>query len=345
MGTIAFVRVILRVGASPNNAARRRVVVQFALLSPFAPRKDALSRSERRQTVPLPSGVNLLTCSLFALRCRYLSDYAPRNLTMSRILMAALLAILAIATPRAFAQTAVLVVKSATIAPTKANGAAWDFPLVGKKALPDPFVKLWVYDPDGAQADYGETAVDWDTLTPIWNKDIAQVKAGQSLKIGEWDKDLKYDDLIGRGTYKLTEATVEKGSFNLRFDQVRFLKFAVRKSAQTRSETRVTLMQPYPGPNSANRLERSKDRTRAVILVHGLDLRDDGGSVSTPRFADWQGSTSPLVKSLSRHADVFSIAYAQNTAVEEIASFPELREAVGNVKQLGYRSEEHTSEL
>src|SRR5262249_11517966 len=80
------------------------------------------------------------------------------------------------------AQTAVLVARSATIAPTKANGAAWDFPLVGKKALPDPYVKVWVYDADGAQADYGETAVAWDTLSPVWNKDIAKIKAGQKLK-------------------------------------------------------------------------------------------------------------------------------------------------------------------
>src|SRR5947208_731277 len=101
---------------------------------------------------------------------------------MSRRTVLTLLALLALA-PFTGAQTAVLVVKSAAIAPTKANGNAWDFPLVGKKALPDPFVKIWVYDTDGAQADYGETWVEWDTLTPTWNKDIVKIKAGQTFKI------------------------------------------------------------------------------------------------------------------------------------------------------------------
>src|SRR5712692_9423512 len=91
---------------------------------------------------------------------------------MSRIPLLWLLVMLAVSTPRAMGETVVLVVKSATIAATKANGAAWDFPLVGKKALPDPYVKLWVYDKDGAHVDCGETTVAWDTFSPVWNNDI-----------------------------------------------------------------------------------------------------------------------------------------------------------------------------
>jgi pimeloyl-ACP methyl ester carboxylesterase len=255
---------------------------------------------------------------------------------MSRIPLLWMLVVLVVTTPRAIADTVVLVVKSATIAATKANGAPWDFPLVGRKSLPDPYVKLWVYDKDGAHVDYGETTVAWDTLSPVWNKDIAKVKAGQRIKVELWDKDLKYDDLIGRQTFTLTERLIEKGSFIHRFDRVKYLRFDVRADGKPRNEARITLQQPFPGPYSANQLTRTKGRARAVVLLHGLDLRDDGGSPSRPRFVDWQGSTSPLVKTLSSHADVFAISYAQNTAVEEIASFPELREAVGKVKQLGY---------
>lgn len=256
---------------------------------------------------------------------------------MFRLPALALLVLVALAVSRAAAQTAVLVVKSATIESTKTCGCTWDFPLVGKKARPDPFVKLWVYDPDGAQADYGETWVEWDTLSPEWNKDIAKVKVGQRIWIQVWDKDVKYDDPIGDQCYILSKQSVDRGTFEVSFNQVTSLKFALRIDAVATTESRITLMQPFPGPNTAKRLARTEGRERAVILLHGLDLRDDGTSAATPRFVDWQGSTSPLVKSLSRNADVFSIAYAQNTAVEEIASFPELRESVGKVKQLGYK--------
>lgn len=250
-------------------------------------------------------------------------------------LLAALL-ILAVSSTQTFAQTAVLVACSATIESTKSCGCPWDFPLVGKKAAPDPYIKVWVYERGGAQVDYGETFVEWDTTEPTWNKDIAQVKDGQVIWVEVWDKDAKYDDLIGRYNFTLSKRTMDKGTFYLKFDQVTQIAFSVRMDAKPATQARVTLMQPYPGPNGADKLERTKDRSRAVILLGGLDLRDDGASAATPRFVDWQGSTSTLVKGLSRHADVYSIAYAQNTAVEEIASFPELREAVGNVKKLGY---------
>jgi pimeloyl-ACP methyl ester carboxylesterase len=255
---------------------------------------------------------------------------------MYRIPPLCLLIVLGVSNASALADTVDLIVKSATIAPRKATGRAWDFPLVGKKALPDPYVKLWVYDKDGAHVDYGETAVAWDTLSPVWNKDIAQVKAGQRIKVEVWDKDLKYDDLIGRQSFTLTKDLMDKGAFIHRFDQVKYLRFEVRAQGRPASEARIVLQQPFPGPFSATELTRTKGRQRAVVLLHGLDLRDDGGSPSTPRFVDWQGSTSPLVKALSRHADVFSISYAQNTAVEEIASFPELREAIAKISSLGY---------
>lgn len=230
----------------------------------------------------------------------------------------------------------VIVVKSAAIAANKESGAAWDFPLVGTKALPDPYVKAWVTDRKNAQADYGETGVEWDTLTPTWNKDLVKAKLWHWVKVEVWDKDVKYDDLIGRYHFPLTEKRIADGSFTLKFDQVRSIHFELRRDKQARNDPRVILQQPFPGPRSADEVTRSPGRRDAVILLPGLDLRDDGDSPAKPRFVDWQGSTSPLVKAFSRHADVFSVCYAQTSPVEEIASFPELRDAVGKIKRLGY---------
>jgi pimeloyl-ACP methyl ester carboxylesterase len=255
---------------------------------------------------------------------------------MSKIPVLALIVVLALSVTQVSADPIVLVAKSATIKATKANGMPWDFPLVGKKSLPDPYVKLWVYDKDGAHVDYGESGIVWDTLYPEWNREIAKVKAGQKIKVEVWDKDLKYDDLIGAKTFTLTAGLIEQGSFFHRFGQVQALHFGIRADVNRGSESRITLQQPFPGPYSANHLTRTKGRELAVVLLHGLDLRDDGGSPAKPRFVDWQGSTSPLVTMLSSHADVFSISYAQNTPVEEIASFPEMRDAIAKIKQLGY---------
>ena len=67
------------------------------------------------------------------------------------------------AKPRA--DSVLLVVKSATIAKTKADGKAWDIG-VGEKAWPDPYVKIWVYDADGGLADSGEHFHHFDASRP-----------------------------------------------------------------------------------------------------------------------------------------------------------------------------------
>ena len=233
------------------------------------------------------------------------------------------------------ADNVIVTVKSGTIAPTKANGRAWDAGW-GQVALPDPYVKLWVFDKDGAQVDYGETWYIRNTLTTVWNKDIARAKVGQTIKIEVWDKDLKYDDLIGRYTFALTKEMANKGQVGLRFEQVHDLQLELRWVAPPPREARVLLVQPFPGPHSANHLTRTKGRHCAVILLHGLDLRDDGSSAANARLVEWQGSTSPLVKAISPSADVFAIGYAQTKSVEEVVLLPELRDAIVKVKQLGY---------
>ena len=234
------------------------------------------------------------------------------------------------------ADSFLLVVKSGTIAKTKPDGKAWDVGFGTMKAWPDPYVKVWVYNAEGDLADQGETAVIWDTFTPVWNQEVATVKAGWKIKLEAWDKDAKRDDLIGKHEFQLTEATIKKGELTLQFGQVEGLHLAFRPMNQAGASSRILLQQPYPGPRSARQLQRSEDCGLAIVLLHGFDSRDDGSSPKGPRPQAWQGSTSPLVRALSSHGDVFAISYPQTTAVEEIATFPELREAIAKIKGMGY---------
>jgi pimeloyl-ACP methyl ester carboxylesterase len=72
------------------------------------------------------------------------------------------------------------------------------------------------------------------------------------------------------------------------------------------------------------------------VLVHGLDLHHDSSPAKEARPTKWQGSTSTLVRALSKHGDVFSISYPQTSAVEDIADFPELQAALARIKGFGY---------
>lgn len=233
------------------------------------------------------------------------------------------------------AEAFLLVVKSATIAKTKADGKPWDIG-VGKKAWPDPYVKIWVYDADGGLADSGETSTIWDTFTPTWNQDAATVSEGCKIRLEVWDKDVKNDDLIGKHEFKLTADTIKKGDLTLRFGQVEKLHLAFRLAPKEGAVPRILLQQAFPGPFSARKLERSEECELAVVLVHGLDLHHDGSPAKEARPQKWQGSTSPLVKALSRHGDVFTISYPQTAAVEEIAALPEMHAAIARIKGLGY---------
>src|SRR5438094_9552715 len=100
------------------------------------------------------------------------------------------------------ADSFLLVIKSARIAKTKKDGRAWDAG-IGKVSYPDPYVKVQVYDADGGLADGGETAFIKDTFTPVWNQEVATVQAGWKVKFEVWDKDLKFDDEIGKHELKI----------------------------------------------------------------------------------------------------------------------------------------------
>jgi hypothetical protein len=118
----------------------------------------------------------------------------------------------------------VLVVRSGTVADRKECGWCWDV----FRGSPDPYVKVSVYEKkSGELVDYGETDVADDTYTPVWHRQIARVQEGDRVVIEVWDKDLKFDDLIGRHEFTLTRSQMTCRQFRVAFDQVEELYLEV----------------------------------------------------------------------------------------------------------------------
>src|SRR6266849_4282813 len=93
-----------------------------------------------------------------------------------------------------------------------------------------------------------------------------------------------------------------------------------------------------PAVAEAKEFVRSKDRDRAVILIHGLTLRPfTKDAARRAEFRDWQRADSRLVKRLANEADVYAFAFAQTTAADEIPDAGELGACVENLKKLGYK--------
>ncbi len=99
-------------------------------------------------------------------------------------------------------------------------------------------------------------------------------------------------------------------------------------------ETRFEQVAPVP-PNA--RPARSPDQGRAVVLVHGYIFHLSSTTVGVPAFRDWQRPGSTLVKALGKDADVYSFAYGQNAALDEVVKQGALKEAVASLRKLGYR--------
>jgi hypothetical protein len=91
------------------------------------------------------------------------------------------------------------------------------------------------------------------------------------------------------------------------------------------------------GPN-ARVVGRSAGQQRAVVLIHGLVLHPIAKDKATKaELRSWQHQDSNLVKEVSRHADVYSLAYGQTAACEHIAQSPLLLDHLRGLKKAGYR--------
>ncbi len=106
-------------------------------------------------------------------------------------------------------------------------------------------------------------------------------------------------------------------------------------AAPSQLETKFLQVAPVPGTTST--LERSAGQTRAVVLVHGLRMRDLlTNHLNKADFEGWQQPQSTLVQTLKKDADVFGFAYSENLAVDRIAETTELADSVRRVRELGY---------
>ena len=84
--------------------------------------------------------------------------------------------------------------------------------------------------------------------------------------------------------------------------------------------------------------ETPPDRTRAVVLIHGLFVHPvRPAKASQPWLRDWQEAKSDLVKALAKDSDVFAFAYAQTAPVDEIAHGAGLQDAVARLRKAGYK--------
>jgi len=110
-------------------------------------------------------------------------------------------------------------------------------------------------------------------------------------------------------------------------------------AAQSRQADSIDsrFIQVHPLPSDESGLKRSLEQTRAVILIHGLQVHPVSNlQVNKAAFKSWQKPRSVMVEALAREADVFAFAYSENAALEEVVSASGLRDDVAKLKELGY---------
>jgi pimeloyl-ACP methyl ester carboxylesterase len=96
--------------------------------------------------------------------------------------------------------------------------------------------------------------------------------------------------------------------------------------------------QVFPVASNRQFLDPTPGRTRAVVLVHGLGIHPFNGSLAArAELHAWQKPGTPLVKALSKSADVFAFTYGQNTDLDTISRLPALERAINKLHFLGYR--------
>lgn len=94
--------------------------------------------------------------------------------------------------------------------------------------------------------------------------------------------------------------------------------------------------QVHPPPKLKPIMERSRGQTRAVVLMHGLNLVASKTKVHLAIFHDWQQPKAQLVQTLGKVGDVFAFAYSQNGTLETVSQAPGLTDAIARLKQMGY---------
>ncbi len=105
--------------------------------------------------------------------------------------------------------------------------------------------------------------------------------------------------------------------------------------AAPRVESRFEQVVPEPPPGKL--MARSPGQKRAIVLLNGLHVHPfSKENVVKPALRDWQKRGSRLVNELAAEGDVYAFAYAQDVAVDEVASGSALRDDVRWLKEQGY---------
>src|SRR5262249_31570995 len=100
-------------------------------------------------------------------------------------------------------------------------------------------------------------------------------------------------------------------------------------------ETRLVQVAPQVPFWSAPR--RTRQTARAVVLIHGLRPHPlSETNVWEPELSSWEEPTSPLVKTLTADSDVYSLAYGQNSTVDDAARVRSLGQHIFQLRSAGY---------
>ncbi len=93
--------------------------------------------------------------------------------------------------------------------------------------------------------------------------------------------------------------------------------------------------QVAPAPTK-EKWTRTREQTRAVVLIHGFHYHVLSKNVPKAEFRPWQKVDAALVKEVAKHADVYVFAYGQNVPLDTIVSQSKLGASVAQLRNLGY---------
>ncbi len=111
----------------------------------------------------------------------------------------------AVAAPASIgARKATILIRSITVPGTKSNGERWDL-----GSLPDPFSEVRI---DGRRTSFLRTKTAKDTLKAKIDETPIRVRAGDTLRIKVFDKDIAFDDTIGEVEGEITQELIDAGS-------------------------------------------------------------------------------------------------------------------------------------
>ncbi len=97
-------------------------------------------------------------------------------------------------------------------------------------------------------------------------------------------------------------------------------------------------VQLQPRPDAARLSMWTRRHPRAVVLIPGFLFRPLSETPARKAvFHSWQRADSNLVKALAKDADVFALAYSQNTTLAEVAECKDLPRYMARLRMMGYR--------